>query len=243
MCIFACFPYKESELKSTEHGFSFIYVGILKAEDGSVLKAMTKPLCGVREIEFYENMMSNSTDPSTKALRKLVPEYRGTIKMPFRGKAIDFIKLADITHDMCEPCVMDIKIGKRTWDPLATPEKITAEEQKYKACKQHLGFCIPGFQVHDIKTGDIRRFGKEYGKKLDQHSVRDGKIDVEIIFYRMIVENVALSIFSVENFPQCRYSAVQIAACEISVDAMVNSSLGSVTNIVAALFQLIAFGI
>lgn len=145
-------------------------------QDGSLLKAAVKPICGAREIEFYENLAAgNSNDPSIQAIRKFVPEYRGTVKMSFRGKVIDFIKLADITHDMSEPCVMDIKIGKRTWDPLAVPEKIRAEEQKYEMCKQNLGFCIPGFQVFDIKSGRIKRFGKEYGKKLNQNSVKEGK--------------------------------------------------------------------
>lgn len=144
-------------------------------QDGSVLKAAVKPICGAKEIKFYENLMGHINDPNIEALRKFVPDYRGTVKMPFRNKIIDFIKLADITHDMDEPCVMDIKIGKRTWDPLATPDKIAAEEQKYEACKQNLGFCIPGFQVYDIKTGRIKRFGKEYGKKLNQNSVKDGK--------------------------------------------------------------------
>lgn len=87
---------------------------------------------------------------------------------------VDFIKLADITHGMAEPCIIDIKIGKRTWDPLASPEKIQAEEQKYQACKKNLGFCIPGFQVYDIKTGRIKRYGKDYGKKLNVDSVKDG---------------------------------------------------------------------
>lgn len=41
---------------------------------------------------------------------------------------IDFIRLADITSGMTEPCVMDIKIGQRTWDPLATIDKIQMEE-------------------------------------------------------------------------------------------------------------------
>lgn len=76
---------------------------------------------------------------------------------------------------MAEPCIIDIKIGKRTWDPLASPEKIRAEEQKYQACKQNLGFCIPGFQVYDIKTGRIKRYGKDYGKKLNQDTVKDGE--------------------------------------------------------------------
>lgn len=148
---------------------------MLKDQQGSVLKAAVKPICGAREIKFYESLMENLSDPSIVALRKLVPEYRGTVKMSFRGKVIDFIKLADITHDMDEPCVMDIKIGKRTWDPLATQDKILAEEQKYEACKQNLGFCIPGFQVYDIKTGRVKRFGKEYGKKLNEKTVRDGE--------------------------------------------------------------------
>lgn len=143
-------------------------------KDSSVLKAAVKPICGAREIQFYECLKDNSSDPGIETIRKLVPEYRGTVRMSFRGKTIDFIKLTDITHGMIEPCVMDIKIGKRTWDPLATPEKILAEEQKYEACKQNLGFCIPGFQVFDIKSGRVKRFGKEYGKKLNQNSVREG---------------------------------------------------------------------
>lgn len=146
--------------------------------DGSVLKAAVKPICGAREIKFYECLADgNSNDANIQAIRKFVPEYRGTVKMSFRGKSIDFIKLHDITHDMSEPCVMDIKIGKRTWDPLATPDKIQAEEQKYEMCKQNLGFCIPGFQVYDIKSGRCKRFGKEYGKKLDQNSVKEGKLN------------------------------------------------------------------
>lgn len=45
---------------------------------------------------------------------------------------------------------MDIKIGQRTWDPLADEEKIKCEQSKYYECKQGLGFCIPGFQVYDL---------------------------------------------------------------------------------------------
>lgn len=144
--------------------------------DGSVMKAAVKPLCGIREIKFYEQLQKNENiSPQMDILRELVPEYRGTVKCLFRGKMIDFIKLADITHDMAEPCVIDIKIGKRTWDPYASAEKQKAEEQKYQSCKQNLGFCIPGFQVYDIKSGRIKRYGKEYGKKLTHETVKDGE--------------------------------------------------------------------
>lgn len=147
-------------------------------KDGCVMKAAVKPLCGIREIQFYEQLKVNNENKDLRILRdvRLVPKYYGTVKMPFRGKIIDFIKLEDITRDMREPCVIDIKIGKRTWDPFASADKIKAEEQKYSACKQKLGFCIPGFQVYDIKTNRIKRFGKDYGKKLDQETVKDGKL-------------------------------------------------------------------
>lgn len=156
--------------------------------DGSVMKAAVKPMCGIREIKFYEQLQQNEINQQMEILRELVPEYRGTVKCLFRGKMIDFIKLADITHDMAEPCVIDIKIGKRTWDPFASAEKQKAEEQKYQACKQNLGFCIPGFQVYDIKSGRVKRYGKEYGKKLTQETVKDGEYTTTLQWTRMFVQ-------------------------------------------------------
>lgn len=159
---------------------SVFLTGMLKDQnDRSVLKAAVKPICGAREIKFYEDLEKSCNDPIMNDLRQFVPEFRGVVKIPFRGKAINFIRLGDITQGMAEPCVIDVKIGKRTWDPLATDDKIVAEEQKYAACKQNLGFCIPGFQVYDIKSGCFKWFGKEYGKKLNTNSVKDGMHRIE----------------------------------------------------------------
>lgn len=74
---------------------------------------------------------------------------------------------------MLEPCIMDIKVGKRTWDPLATADKRTAEESKYLACKQNLGICIPGFQVYNLSTGKCKRYDKDYGKKLNEKTIKN----------------------------------------------------------------------
>jgi hypothetical protein len=49
-------------------------------------------------------------------------------------------------------------------------------QQKYAECKQDLGFCIPGFQVHSISTGSVIKFGKEHGKKLNKTTIKDGKL-------------------------------------------------------------------
>lgn len=91
-------------------------------------------------------------------------------------KGIKFLELEDITDGMSEPCVMDVKIGRRTWDPLATPEKRASEELKYPESKRAYGFCIPGFQVYRVPSGNIKRFDKSYGKKLDSKTIVEGNI-------------------------------------------------------------------
>lgn len=76
---------------------------------------------------------------------------------------------------MAEPCVMDLKIGRRTWDHLASPEKRAAEDKKYAATKGVYGFCIPGFQVYRLPSGELQRYEKNYGKKLDSQSIVEGQ--------------------------------------------------------------------
>lgn len=213
----------------------YLFQGMLRdRRDGSVLKGAAKPLCGKREIQFYEGLRQNKSNASMVMLRELVPEYRGTIQIQFRGKLIEFIKLADLTHDMIEPCIMDIKIGERTWDPLATPEKIEAEEQKYAECKKKLGFCIPGFQVYDIKSGRIKRFGKEYGKKLNAETVIDGNFQLFtiqsfkrllIIFYLWNITNT-----SVKGFSECKHPIEWHVIAQVSINFAIYPEMGRNTN-------------
>lgn len=155
-------------------------IGMLKNKsDGTVLKPLGKPVCGAREIAFYESIQhSNNSDLRT--LINFVPKYYGATKMILNNKELDFIKLTDLTHNMYEPCIIDIKIGKRTWDPLATADKIIAEEEKYAECKKNLGLCIPGFQVNllpndinDSGPAILKRFSKDYGKQLNVKTFKD----------------------------------------------------------------------
>lgn len=164
-------------------------IGILhdQRQPGTVLKAANKPVCGEREIQFYQRVYgengADAADAATdiaagdcwRQLRALTPHFYGTVRLPVAQRAVDFMRLSDVTHGMRRPCVMDVKIGARTWDPLATASKIAAEREKYAACKNLLGFCIPGFQVYaagtavgDADGGDVQRFGKDFGKSLAQ---------------------------------------------------------------------------
>lgn len=92
-----------------------------------VYKPITKESCGRREIGFYEDI-TNSKDPILQELKQYVPKYYGTEVLTVDGKDVNYIVLDDVTRDFKEPCVMDIKIGRRTYDPLASYEKIIKED-------------------------------------------------------------------------------------------------------------------
>ncbi|EFN83134.1 inositol polyphosphate multikinase [Harpegnathos saltator] len=145
-------------------------IGMLRRPNGHVLKPATKAILGEREIAFYENLQT-SQDPTTAQLKSFVPCYYGTTELRVFNKRTKFLTLKDITEGMAEPCVMDIKIGRRTWDPLATPEKRATEEFKYAESKRAYGFCITGFQVYCLSTGRLKKFDRDYGKKLDAKGV------------------------------------------------------------------------
>ncbi|XP_050471712.1 inositol polyphosphate multikinase [Bombus huntii] len=145
-------------------------IGMLRRSDGCVFKPVVKPLLGKREISFYENLQT-SQDPVMLQLKNYVPRYYGTTELQIFGRRVTFLTLKDITDGMAEPCVMDIKIGRRTWDPLATPEKKATEELKYAESKRIYGFCITGFQVYCVSSGKLKQFGKHYGKTLDANGV------------------------------------------------------------------------
>lgn len=146
-------------------------LGMLRDESvGCVLKPMGKPQCGERELWFYESLQTAS-DPELVKARELVPLFYNKVKLVVNSKEHTFLKMEDLSHRMKKPCIMDIKIGKRTWDPLASPHKRQVEEQKYLHSKQVLGLCLPGFHVY-TNEGELLKFGKDYGKQLDTDGLR-----------------------------------------------------------------------
>ncbi|XP_030384266.1 inositol polyphosphate multikinase [Scaptodrosophila lebanonensis] len=168
-------------------------IGLLQdAKAGCVLKPLGKPECGVRELHFYESVAaaaaSATADNDRKGgggddrdkwlieLSQYVPRYHKKVELVVNQRKHTFVKLDDLTHGMLLPCIMDIKIGKRTWDPMSSPHKRALEEQKYVECKQNLGLCLPGFQVYlpssettesPKKHPELKRYGKDYGKSLN----------------------------------------------------------------------------
>lgn len=96
-------------------------------QNGHVLKPTAVPMCAEREIRFYEELQT-SFDPVLQEMRQFVPGYHGVKQVLINGKQVDCIVLDDLTKGLKEPCIMDVKIGRRTFDPLATEEKIRNEK-------------------------------------------------------------------------------------------------------------------
>lgn len=72
--------------------------GMLKDQhDGSILKAAYKPLCGPREIHFYEQLQ-NVKEPKLVMLKELVPEFRGTVKMKLGERRVCYLSLFRLLH-------------------------------------------------------------------------------------------------------------------------------------------------
>ncbi|XP_011504519.1 PREDICTED: inositol polyphosphate multikinase [Ceratosolen solmsi marchali] len=141
-------------------------IGMLRGPSGRVFKPLVNSTLAEREIAFYENLRVSGNPTDTKMLR-YTPTYHGTKELRIFDRRMRFIELEDITDGMSEPCVMDVKIGRRTWDPLAGPAKRASEELKYADSKRAYGFCIPGFQVYRIPAGTLGKYDKDYGKRLD----------------------------------------------------------------------------
>lgn len=59
---------------------------------------------------------------------------------------VRFMKLENLLQDMRQPCVLDIKMGRKTYDPFASKEKIAMETAKFPPAK-NLGYQISGMLV------------------------------------------------------------------------------------------------
>lgn len=62
--------------------------------------------------------------------------------------------MKDITDGIPQPNILDIKIGRKTHDPSASPEKISRQKLKYPNAES-IGFIISGMRIFDQKSGAI----------------------------------------------------------------------------------------
>eukprot|EP01031_Cornospumella_fuschlensis_P042209 gene42209-51544_t len=145
--------------------------------DKFVLKPCMKPDLFQRESNFYSQL---SADDS---LKQWVPEYHGLVYVPASSsgyseqvggqRLLPCMVLEDLTLGFNKPCVMDVKIGRQTFEPSASQPKKARELAKYPH-QEALGFRITGFKVWDTREQQYRSLGKEFGRALQPEDVSRG---------------------------------------------------------------------
>ncbi|XP_068111422.1 inositol polyphosphate multikinase [Hyperolius riggenbachi] len=148
-------------------------VGILQHPDGTVLKQLQPPPRGPRELDFYNMVFSSDcTDSKLHDLRTFLPKYFGTWSPP--GATSDlYLKLEDVTRKFNKPCIMDVKIGQKSYDPYASADKIQQQVSKYPLMEE-IGFLVLGMRVYHIDSDSYETQNQHYGRTLTKETVKEG---------------------------------------------------------------------
>ncbi|KAL2078368.1 hypothetical protein ACEWY4_026053 [Coilia grayii] len=155
------------------HKYGVDKVGILQHPDGTVLKQLQPPPRGPREMQFYSMVYAeDSRDPCLLNLQRYLPKYYGTWSSPDAPAEL-YLHLEDVTRRFHKPCIMDVKIGQRSYDPFASLEKQQQQIRKYPLMEE-IGFLVLGMRVYKVDSDTFDTYDQHFGRGLDQDSVKDG---------------------------------------------------------------------
>ncbi|MBN3302732.1 IPMK multikinase, partial [Amia calva] len=155
------------------HKYGIDKVGILQHPDGTVLKQLQPPPRGPRELQFYSKVYSEECcDPFLLDLQHYLPKYFGTWTPPVAPNDL-YLKLEDVTRKFNKPCIMDVKIGQRSYDPYASKEKRDQQIKKYPLMEE-IGFLVLGMRVYHVRTDSYETHDQHYGRSLVKETIKDG---------------------------------------------------------------------
>uniref|UniRef100_A0A3B4XUA9 Kinase n=1 Tax=Seriola lalandi dorsalis TaxID=1841481 RepID=A0A3B4XUA9_SERLL len=155
------------------HKYGVDKVGILQHPDGTVLKQLQPPPRGPREMQFYSMVYAEEcSDPCLLELQNHLPKYYGTWSSP--DSPIDlYLKLEDVTRRFVKPCIMDVKLGQRSYDPFASQEKREQQIRKYPLMEE-IGFLVLGMRVYKVCSDTFDSYDQHYGRGLVKDTIQDG---------------------------------------------------------------------
>uniref|UniRef100_A0A8D2GPL5 Kinase n=1 Tax=Urocitellus parryii TaxID=9999 RepID=A0A8D2GPL5_UROPR len=168
-------------------------VGILQHPDGTVLKQLQPPPRGPRELEFY-NMVSKV-------------RFVCCIKSVFQNL---YLKLEDVTHKFNKPCIMDVKIGRKSYDPFASSEKIQQQVSKYPLMEE-IGFLVLGMRVYHVHSDSYETQNQHYGRSLTKETIKDGVSKFFHNGFCLRKDAIAASIQKIEKILQWFESQKQLS--------------------------------
>jgi len=164
---------KESEVtplpQVAGHGSWDKSQAILTNKNGYILKPIQPPPRGDREVEFYQNV-TTSEDPAVAQFADFIPKFYGSCTK----KDGRFLMIENATTGMIQPCIMDIKIGAKTYGPDASEEKKAKQDASYAGTKKPFGFSVLGMSVyHGKEKEEFKVKDKNYGKNLNKDNIDD----------------------------------------------------------------------
>uniref|UniRef100_G3RNN7 Kinase n=1 Tax=Gorilla gorilla gorilla TaxID=9595 RepID=G3RNN7_GORGO len=162
-------------------------VGILQHSDGTVLRQLQPPPRGPREHMVYA---ADCSDGVLLELRKYLPKY-GIWSPPTAPNDL-YLKLEDVTHKFNKSCIMNIKIGQKSYDPFASSEKI----------QQRSGFLVLGMRVYHVHSDSYDIQNQHYGRSLTKGTIKDGVSGFFHNGYCLRKDAVAASIQKIEKILQ-----------------------------------------
>ncbi|KAM7382232.1 hypothetical protein PAMA_012883 [Pampus argenteus] len=155
------------------HKYGVDKVGILQHPDGTVLKQLQPPPRGPREMQFYSMVYAEDCcDPCLLELQNNLPKYYGTWSSPDSPNDL-YLKLEDVTRRFVKPCIMDVKLGQRSYDPFASQEKREQQIRKYPLMEE-IGFLLLGMRVYKLCSDTFDSYDQHYGRGLVKDTIKDG---------------------------------------------------------------------
>lgn len=136
-----------------------------------ILKPLVKPALFMRELAVYEQLAEEKD-----ANYFMFPKYFGAVEVVNEaGAKVQFIVMDDLTlvSSSSLPCVIDIKIGRQTYEPSVDEAKKQREKLKY-IYQEEIGFRITGMKVFDSGAGEYIVTDKRFGRSLLPSQVADG---------------------------------------------------------------------
>jgi 1D-myo-inositol-tetrakisphosphate 5-kinase/inositol-polyphosphate multikinase len=127
----------------------------------------------------YSNLLSVEESMLLRKLTslQLISNYFGVVKLPqntfTNSTPQSYLILTDATSNFRKPCVMDLKMGQKTFEPDAPPAKKAREIKKYPL-QHELGFRIVGMRTFEPETVEYHYYDKKFGRSLiSQELVRE----------------------------------------------------------------------
>ncbi|GMI75680.1 INOSITOL POLYPHOSPHATE KINASE 2 BETA, inositol polyphosphate kinase 2 beta [Hibiscus trionum] len=129
-------------------------LGPLIDDSGRFYKPLQDGERGTKELGFYHSLSSVSDTRVPDHIRRFFPGFYGSqVLEASDGSGLrPHLVLQDLVSNHINPCILDVKMGSRTWYPEASDDYIQRCLEKDRTTTTvSLGFRISGLQIYENK--------------------------------------------------------------------------------------------